>query len=183
MQKIRSLSIWRWLAAIWLLIFLVSCAAIPDSKPSAERETKVQKITKDLSALGPHVDHKEAYRIANTVVYYPLELAKKYELTKPPLIHNMLVNMGSKPRGLCYHWATDILLELKKQNPQSFDLYWAIANKGSRAREHSSVVVTARGQDFYQGLVFDGWRKSGNLYWTKLKKDPKYKWHPHLKKH
>ena len=169
------------IATLWLLLAVISCAAIPNPGPTKEREYKVRKISASIQDLGSDVDPVEARKIARTVVYYPLKLAKIYELTKPPIIHNVLVNMGSKPRGLCYHWANDILDKLEKQNPQTVNLYWAIANKG-KPREHSSLVVTAKNQDFYQGLVFDGWRKSGNLYWTKIADDPKYKWHPHIKK-
>lgn len=165
-----------------LITLLNACAAIPSATPTTERQTKVQKISTNLNALSPTIDPLEAQTIANTVVYYPLQLAKEYKLTKPPLIHNVLVNSGAKPRGLCIHWAEDILKELQKKNLKTVNLYWAVANKGNLAREHSSVVVTAKNHDFNSGLVFDGWRHSGILYWTPVKKDPKYKWFSHIKK-
>ncbi|HOC52079.1 MAG TPA: hypothetical protein PKI07_13410, partial [Verrucomicrobiota bacterium] len=42
-------------------------------------------------------------------------------------------------------------------------------------REHSSVVLTAPGQPFEQGIVLDAWRRSGRLYWSGVKED-KYPW-------
>jgi hypothetical protein len=38
------------------------------------------------------------------------------------------------------------------------------------------VVVTARSQPFQDGLVIDGWRRAGRLYWTKVTKDDEYQW-------
>ena len=42
-------------------------------------------------------------------------------------------------------------------------------------REHSSVVLTAPGQPFDEGIVLDAWRHSGRLYWGAVKTD-KYPW-------
>jgi hypothetical protein len=41
--------------------------------------------------------------------------------------------------------------------------------------EHNSVVVTAKGQPFQQGLVLDAWRHSGRLHWTPVIAD-RYPW-------
>ena len=38
-------------------------------------------------------------------------------------------------------------------------------------QEHSSVVLTAPGQAFDQGIVLDAWRHSGRLYWGAVKAD------------
>ena len=61
-------------------------------------------------------------------------------------------------------------LELK-----SFTLHEGVAYKGSNLREHNSVVVTAKGQEFSRGIVFDPWRNSGDLYWAPVR-DDKYPW-------
>jgi hypothetical protein len=36
-------------------------------------------------------------------------------------------------------------------------------------------VVTAKGKDFFEGIVLDPWRDSGRLYWISVKED-KYHW-------
>jgi hypothetical protein len=63
-----------------------------------------------------------------------------------------------------------VLLELK-----NFQLHWGVAHRGSELREHNSVVVTARGQKFEEGIVLDPWRNSGELYWARVKND-RYPW-------
>ncbi len=41
--------------------------------------------------------------------------------------------------------------------------------------EHSTVVIAARGEGFHEGLVLDGWRYSGCLYWGAVIAD-RYRW-------
>jgi hypothetical protein len=50
-----------------------------------------------------------------------------------------------------------------------------VAYRGSELREHNSVVITATGQAFENGMVLDPWRNSGNLYWDLIKMDT-YPW-------
>ncbi len=164
-----------------LVLLLNACAAVPKPGLTVKRQIKVQNITNSLKALSPTISPEEAQQIAKITVYYPLQLAKEYRLTKPPLMHNALVNLGSRTRGLCFHWAKDLLNALEKQKFKTVDLYWAIANKGSITREHSSVVVTAKKHNFYSGVVFDGWRDSGILYWKPVKEDLRYDWRPYSK--
>ena len=54
--------------------------------------------------------------IATISFKYPLDLAKQYDLVRPALFHNTLINMNSKKRGFYYHFTQDLLKELKKQN-------------------------------------------------------------------
>ena len=61
-------------------------------------------------------------------------------------------------------------LELK-----SFTLHEGVAYKGSNLREHNTVVVTAKGQEFSIGIVLDPWRNSGNLFWVPVR-DDRYPW-------
>lgn len=137
--------------------------------------TSVQTLTQALHDLGPHVDAHEAKMFAYEAFLYPHILSEQYQLVSPPTFHNFLINTGLKERGLCYEWSEDMIAHLKKQNYQSFDLRWGVANKGA-FDEHNSVVVVAKGAPFWSGILIDPWRHSGVLYWSKLKDDTHYTW-------
>lgn len=138
--------------------------------------SRVDELQKRLTALSPGIDEQEARQVAKTAVYFTLHLANEYELTSPPIWHNVLVNAGHRKRGLCTHWAEDLLRELAELKPRSLKLNWAVANRGQVwPLEHSSVVITAIGQPFEQGLVLDGWRNSGKLYFGPVE-DDRYPW-------
>ncbi len=177
------------LFSIFLVLFLTSCVSVSyptaaiDSKGKAtnpeatqyERQ-KVIRIKNALLGMDPNVTHQDADVIANMVVYYPQVLANRYRLISPPLVHNMMVNSGFRTRGLCVNWAEDLINRSVELNPESLDIYWGIAFHGSMMREHSSLVITAKGKPFSTGYLFDPWRNSGNLFWAKVIEDPKYKW-------
>ncbi len=138
---------------------------------------KIAELEQLLLTLGPYVDPLEAANIAGSTVNYSLELAEEYKLTEQPVIHNVLVNYGLRPRGLCIHFAEDILRMLLAKNLRTFDVYWGVAYPTERFRlEHSSAVVTAKGQPFETGIVLDGWRDSGKLYFVRVPEDDRYKW-------
>jgi hypothetical protein len=40
--------------------------------------------------------------------------------------------------------------------------------------ENNGLVVTARNQPFDDGIVLDGWRRAGRLFWCPLKEDSQY---------
>ena len=62
------------------------------------------------------------------------------------------------------------------QNLQTFDLWWGVAYKGNPWREHSTLIVTAKGRPFETGILLDPWRNSGDLYWSTIKDDLHYPW-------
>ncbi len=65
--------------------------------------------------------------------------------------------------------------ELQALRLTTLELHWAEARPGT-LREHNCVVVTARGQPFAQGIVLDGWRNSGRLFWSPVVLDHHYPW-------
>jgi hypothetical protein len=117
----------------------------------------------------------EAGQIAQTAIYYSSHLAQEYELVRPAVLHNLLVRIGFKNRGLCHHWTLDLMKQLERLALKSYQLFWGVAHRGSELREHNSVVVAAQGQRFEEGIVLDPWRNSGELYWTPVKND-RYPW-------
>ena len=140
----------------------------------ANRE-HLTSLQNDLAALNHQLNLAEAGRVAQTAIYYSSYLADEYELVRPAVLHNVLVRIGLKDRGLCYHWTADLMKQLELLELKSYQLYWGVAHRGSELREHNSVVVAARGQRFEEGLVLDPWRNSGELFWTLVKNDH-YPW-------
>ena len=107
---------------------------------------------------------------------YARQLRQDYGVTDSPLVHNTKVNMGLRQRGLCYQWADDIEARLRQENLQTLDLHRAIANSTNIRIEHSTPIISARGDGMYQGIVLDGWRNGGFLFWSPTLEDTKYKW-------
>jgi hypothetical protein len=152
---------------------LAGCGAPP---PPAEPE-EVTRLAAAIAALGPDVDREEAARAARISYAHTYRLAREYQITDPPLIHNTKVNMGLKPRGLCWHWARDMEHRLRQEGFATLDLHRAVANADNRFRlEHSTAVISARGAPYEDGIVLDPWRKGGRLTWALLREDDAYHW-------
>lgn len=136
---------------------------------------KVKQLEQVLLALSAAVDKTEAMLLAETAVRESAVLAEEYQLVRPAVAHNLLVALGIKDRGLCYHWTQDLMKRLQALDLKSLQLHWGVAYRGSELREHNCVVVTAKAQRFFKGIVLDPWRNSGNLYWARVTKDS-YPW-------
>jgi len=177
-------------AALCLLISLLGCAsanvyypgtgvpgtATPENLSDAQiYRDKIKKLEQKLITLNATVDETDAKILAETAVRESAVLAEEYQLVRPALAHNLLVVMGMRERGLCYHWTQDLMKRLQALGLNSFQLHWGVAYRGSDLREHNCVVITARGQDFFDGIVLDPWRNSGNLYWARVTEDS-YPW-------
>jgi hypothetical protein len=145
-----------------------------DRQVGAYRE-KVELLRDELAGLNQQADLLEAGQVAQTAVTYSDQLAEEYQLVRPAVLHNVLIRVGLKDRGLCYHWTEDLLKQLQSLHLRTYQLHWGVAHRGSELREHNSVVITARGQAFEKGLVLDPWRNSGDLYWALIKTD-RYPW-------
>ncbi|MBW2486080.1 MAG: hypothetical protein JRE88_13425 [Deltaproteobacteria bacterium] len=180
----------KYITALFLLSGLLGCASATVYYPgknsadltAAQQQAKeleyrknVKRLEWELIALGPAVDPIEARQVAETAIRESAILAEEYQLIRPAVAHNLLIAIGIKERGLCYQWAEDLMERLEALALKSFQLHWAVAYRGSNLREHNCVVVTAAGQPFSKGILFDPWRHSGNLYWTPVVKDS-YPW-------
>lgn len=129
--------------------------------------------------MGPGVDRNEARRAADLALNTSRDLALAYEVSDPPLIHNSKVNLGLRPRGLCYHWADDLETALAAERFHSLSLHRAIANADNPFRiEHSTVILSARGAKMEDGIVLDPWRSGGDLFWAPVAQDEAYRWQP-----
>ncbi|MGJ8627798.1 MAG: hypothetical protein ACSHXB_12630 [Sulfitobacter sp.] len=168
----------RILAALFALALLGACATGhgPDGPPRGT-EAEIATLAQSLRDLNPQVDPDEAARAARISYEYSHKLAIAYEITDPPLKHNAKVNRGEKPRGLCRHWAADMEARLNQEGFQTLEVHRAIANANKRFLiEHSSAVISARGDTMEQGIVVDPWRFGGVLFWSLVPDDPKYPW-------
>lgn len=165
-----------------VILVLVGCVSgnqfnhgsVASGKAESNRQ-KVESLQADLAALNQQADQQEARQVAEVAVTYSNQLAEEYQLVRPAVLHNVLIRLGLKDRGLCYHWTEDLLKRLQALDLRSYQLHWGVAHRGSDLREHNSVVITARGQIFEKGLVLDPWRNSGDLYWALIETD-RYPW-------
>jgi len=178
------------LVFIMSLSLLAGCTVSYDNvkmesgkRPVARILTNKQKqsiagLSQALKALGPNTSQAEANEIAYDAIVYPMVLANRYNLVYPPQLQNVLVNAGHRDRGLCWQWADDMTAHMEKKNLKTFDLVRGTANRRLK-NEHNSLVVIAKGDSFYKGILLDPWRNSGDLYWTKVTndEDPQYTWH------
>ena len=171
-----------------LIIFLSGCTSLPRSgDPNSDSNRiedlqhegtywkKIGSLQNDLAALNRRADMIEARQVSDTAIGYSILLSEEYDLVRPAVLHNLLIRIGLKNRGLCYHWTEDLMGRLQKLDLKTYQFHWGVAHRGSELREHNSVVITAKGQTFDEGLVLDPWRNSGNLYWSSVKTD-RYPW-------
>src|SRR2546426_5712750 len=128
-----------------------------------------------IAALSPTVSPDEARRVAYTAYMTGRELHREWRVAWLPGIQNFLVNMGKRKGGLCFQWATELLVRLDALKLQTLELHWAESGPNTDA-EHNVIVVTARGQAFGEGILLDLWRYSGALVWTHVTMDPDYHW-------
>ena len=138
----------------------------------------IAELTTGIMALGEGIDPEEAARAAKISYEYSLQLRREYQVTDSALVHNSKVNMGLRPRGLCYHWADDLEARLKQENFQTLQLHRAIANSTNIRIEHSTAIVSRRGDTMQQGIILDPWRFGGRLFWSEVPDDKKYIWIP-----
>ncbi|MBE0491960.1 MAG: hypothetical protein IBX44_06895 [Sulfurospirillum sp.] len=153
-----------------LLFIFYGCTA------HGPQTAKIEQLQMTLVNLDVKVDFSEAATLATNLHMLGASLALEYALVKPPLFHNFLVNAGVKKRGLCWHFATDMLESVLKEKYESFDFYLVGTNIGDYWQEHTALLVTAQGQEVSKGVIIDAWRNSGELFFSKIDEDPVYKW-------
>ncbi|MBT5706990.1 MAG: hypothetical protein HOI66_11785 [Verrucomicrobia bacterium] len=156
---------WGWLPVIALGLVLSACSSPP--RTSGDDATRLAVA---IGTLSPVVDPVEARRAAEMMVKESLRLAEQYEVVQPAWFHNVLVNSGVRERGLCYHWVNDLLRVLNEESFRSLVFYRGGANLGTY-QEHNTIIVTAYGDRFENGLVVDAWRYQGKLFWIRVRGD------------
>src|SRR6266550_6799703 len=136
-------------------------------------ERSIKHLRDALVALAPDVDPSEAELLSVTAHTASRSLAREYRLAWCPAFQNLLIHMGKRQRGYCGHYTRDIGERLKELRLKTLVLHWGAAYAGTPG-ENNCLVVTARNQPFENGIVLDGWRKAGRLFWCPLKEDSQY---------
>jgi len=153
------------------LLFMVATAAARDERSIAD-------LSKALAALAPDVDPAEAQLLSLTAHTTARKLAREYRVVLNPEFTVFLVNVGLRKRGWCGHWTRDIGERLKELKLKTLVLHWGVAYPGTSG-ENNCLVVTARNQPFQDGIILDGWRRAGRLFWCPVKKDDEYELEQH----
>src|SRR6266403_3823154 len=156
---------------IFSLLLLVNPALARD-------ERSIKDLSKALVALAPDVDPAEAQALSYTAHTTARRLKKEYRVVLNPEFTVFLVNVGLRKRGWCGHWAQDIGARLKELKLKTLVLHWGVAFDHTSS-ENNCLVVTARNQPFQDGIIIDGWRRAGRLFWCPVIKDHEYEAEQH----
>ena len=164
----------QWISGLLLLLSLTACT--PHFNPTlttSQEHTLYTQLKKTVKGI----DAKEAKRLSKEAIRYSQKLATRYKVSTPPLIHNFLVNVGMKERGLCYQWSDDLYAHLRSFHFRSIQFKPVGANIGKYWSEHNALVVLPKNDTALEhGLLLDAWRKAGVLYFAPILKDPEYHW-------
>src|SRR5256885_5221941 len=145
---------------------------------TASDERSIKELTKALVALAPDVDPAEAQSLSVTAHTTARRLKREYRVVLNPEFTVFLYNIGMRKRGWCGHWAQDIGAELKELKLKTLVLHWGEAYPNTTS-ENNALVVTAQNQRFEDGIILDGWRRAGRLFWCQVKKDDEYEAEQH----
>lgn len=154
---------------------LAGCGSAPEKRGRAGT-AEVAALREMILAMGPEVDPVEAQRAAEVSFSHTRELAIQYQITDPPLIHNTKVNIGLRPRGLCWHWAEDMEKRLDSEGFATLEMHRAIAEGRGVRIDHSTAIISAKGDPYTAGVVLDPWREGGTLYYAPVVEDTRYFW-------
>src|SRR5215471_6201765 len=161
----------RTLFSILAFLLIVSLAHASD-------ERSIKDLAKALTQLSSNVDPAEAQALSYTAHTTARRLKKEYRVALNPEFTVFLYNVGLRKRGWCGHWAQDIGEELKKLEPKTLVLHWGEAYPNTTS-ENNALVITARNQPFKDGIIIDGWRRAGRLFWCPVVKDDEYEVEQH----
>jgi hypothetical protein len=159
-------------------IFLAFVLLVLVSPAWARDERSIRDLSKALTGLASDVDPKEAELLSVTAHTTARSLAREYHVVLNPEFQAFLVNIGARKRGWCGHWARDIGARLKELKPRTLVLHWGVAYDKTSS-ENNCLVVTGRNQPFQDGIIMDGWRRAGRLFWCPVKKDHEYELEQH----
>ena len=131
---------------------------------------------KDLETLLLKHGMSEAKKLAKEAFFVSKKLKKEYDFSTSPQFHNFLVNARIKQRGLCWHFAYDMLEYFKSKNFKDVDYYIATANRGDYWEEHNVLVLTCKECKIEKGIILDAWRDTNELFYAPFMGDPLYNW-------
>ncbi len=182
MESLRRFALLRFgltrrLAAMLAVALLAGCAGGSRNPESVDPQAIVTLRDAILALPGPG-DAAEATAIARAALQGSARLSARYRMVWPPLLHNNFVHLGLRPRGLCCHWAEDLLREIERVPYTHYQTWWLVAQLGNRWREHNTPAIAPLGNAWTESLVLDGWRNSGELFHAPAQGD-RYAWTLH----
>ena len=145
---------------------------------AASDERSIKDLSKALTGLASDVDPAEAQALSYTAHTTARQLKREYRTFLNPEFSVFLYNVGLRKRGWCGHWAQDIGAKLKELKTKTLILHWGEAYPNTSS-ENNALVITARNQPFEDGILIDGWRRAGRLFWCPVKKDDEYEVEQH----
>lgn len=164
---------------VFSIILLFNACSIKNNniknQALSKQDKNIQSLSFDVQSLSKEISKSEALKISYEAITYSKKLANKYKVTTTALFHNTLINLNIKKRGYCYHYANDLHRYLKTKKFKSFKFIRAVSKRGEYF-EHSSLVLTRDDLSFEDSLILDAWRDTGDLFWSRVKDDNKYKW-------
>jgi hypothetical protein len=173
----RPVPYWLRITGIFLaLTAFASAAQIRKKDPAFATSATDPVLRGRIAVLASNIDPEEARRVAEIAYITGRDLKREWKVVWPPGLQNFLVNTGQRKGGLCFQFAERLLLRLSEQKWGTLEFHWAESFERT-ASEHNVIVVTAKGQSFYQGIILDNWRYGGRLVWGAVLEDPHYKWH------
>src|SRR6201990_1501397 len=159
-------------------LFFVFALQLVVSLSQASARRSIKDLAKALTRLSSDVDPAEAQALSYTAHTTARRLKKEYRVVLNPEFTVFLYNVGLRKRGWCGHWAQDSGEELKNLEPKTLVLHWGEAYPNTTS-ENNALVVTARNQRFEDGILIDGWRRAGRLFWCRVIKDYEYEAEQH----
>jgi len=129
-----------------------------------------------LSTLNGDIPREEARHLSRDILYRAAQLEHSFGRTTSPWMHNLMVDIGLKERGLCYHYADGLYAYLKERSYPHFDFHLVGAHIGEYWREHNALLVTARNGVPEEGVIIDPWRIEGKVFVSRMKEDKAYRW-------
>jgi hypothetical protein len=137
-------------------------------------EKSIADLRNALTALSPRtVDSNEAALLSETAHHMSRQLAREYGVTGDPAVHNYLIRIGARKRGICADYVHDMGAGLRELRFKTLALHWGTAWE-KESTENNGLIVTARNQPFMDGIVLDGWRRAGRLFWCRVRDDHEY---------
>ena len=164
------------IGAAGLSVLLAACGPVPRDVT----QNDIDMLAVEIKGMGADVDPDEAARAAEIAYTYSLQLAEEYNVTDNPIIHNTKVNNGWRERGICVHWAEDIEARLNQEGFETLQIHRAIAEGSELRIDHSTAIISQKGDSLEEGVVLDPWRYGGLLFWSPTLADERYFWEPRL---
>jgi len=146
-------------------------ACAPGAHDALKRRAEAGLLAREICGKFPAVAEREARVFAEEAVETAAAKREEWGVRWTPWVHNMLVNSGKRPRGLCYEWQNTMYFALEEVVPAGLKMTLVEAHRGSPFREHHALSLHAVRGPWKEGVLLDGWSKGGNLYFKPVAED------------